>query len=147
MLGAFPFLSFQQLLIPNTMEKSQPSQCRDRLSLNFSADPNPLVCWLMFADTLTARITKDLKLEGKTLEDDNNVPHQERKSLMDLQIAALEVLSYAPYNALLWHKPFPSKLEQEEPEEIKKRPSFLAPQFGKGRGRVTTTLSQGQGVN
>jgi hypothetical protein len=56
---------------------------------------------------------------------------------MDLQDAALEALSYATYNALLQHEPFLSKLKKEAPEEIKKRPSFLAPQFGKGRGRGT----------
>jgi len=56
---------------------------------------------------------------------------------MGLQVAALEALSYTTYNALLRNEPFPSKLEKEAPEEIKKRPSFLAPQFGKGRGRGT----------
>jgi hypothetical protein len=79
MLGAFPFLSFQQLLIPNTMEKSQPSQCRDRLGLNFSADPNPLVCWFMLAETLTARITKDLKLEGKIFKATTMYPTKKEK--------------------------------------------------------------------
>jgi len=70
----------------------------------------------MFADTLTARITKDLKLEGKTNWGNDSVPDQNIKSLMGLQVAALEALSYTTYNALLRNEPFPSKLEKEAPE-------------------------------